>query len=90
MQGLLEARRADNGLALSDIVAMVSVLEQLVFDESAAGVHWPVMLEILRESVLIFLTRLLALSKFNDAEFGRHFEKWYRLDPKRAKNEKKI
>jgi hypothetical protein len=34
VQGLLEARRADSGLALSDIVAMVSVLEQLVFDES--------------------------------------------------------
>jgi hypothetical protein len=34
VEGLLEARHQDHGLALTDIVAMVAVLEQLVFDES--------------------------------------------------------
>jgi len=34
VEGLLEARHQDHGLALTDVVAMVSVLEQLVFDES--------------------------------------------------------
>merc|ERR1740138_1248782 len=34
VEGLLEARHQDHGLALTDVVAMLSVLEQLVFDES--------------------------------------------------------
>jgi hypothetical protein len=34
VQGLLEARHQDHGLALTDVVAMLAVLEQLVFDES--------------------------------------------------------
>jgi len=34
VEGLLEARHQDHGLALTDVVAMVAVLEQLVFDES--------------------------------------------------------
>jgi len=34
VERLLEARQADRGLALSDVVAMVAVLEQLMFDES--------------------------------------------------------
>lgn len=34
VEGLLEARHQDHGLALTDVVAMISVLEQLVFDES--------------------------------------------------------
>jgi len=34
VEGLLEARHQDHGLALTDVVAMVAVLEQMVFDES--------------------------------------------------------
>jgi hypothetical protein len=34
VEHLLEARQVDRGLALSDVVAMVAVLEQLMFDES--------------------------------------------------------
>jgi hypothetical protein len=34
VEGLLEARHQDHGLAFTDIVAMVSVLEQLVIEES--------------------------------------------------------
>jgi len=34
VEGLLAARHQDHGLALVDVIAMVSVLEQLVFDES--------------------------------------------------------
>merc|ERR1719316_729683 len=34
VEGLLEARHRDHGLALTDVVAMCAVLEQLVFDES--------------------------------------------------------
>jgi len=34
VEGLLEARHQDHGLALTDVIAMVAVLEQLVFDES--------------------------------------------------------
>lgn len=34
VEGLLAARHQDNGLDLTDVTAMVAVLEQLVFDES--------------------------------------------------------
>jgi len=34
VEGLLEARHQDHGLGLTEVVAMVSVLEQIVFDES--------------------------------------------------------
>jgi hypothetical protein len=34
VEGLLAARHQDHGLALTEVVAMVAVLEQLVFDES--------------------------------------------------------
>jgi len=34
VEGLLEARHQDGGLGLTDVVTMVAVLEQLVFDES--------------------------------------------------------
>jgi hypothetical protein len=34
VEGLLEARHQNHGLALTDVVAMCAVLEQLVFDES--------------------------------------------------------
>jgi hypothetical protein len=34
VENLLEFRQADRGLALNDIIAMVAVLEQLMFDES--------------------------------------------------------
>jgi len=36
VQGLLEARHQDHGLSFTDIVAMVSVLEQLIIEESSA------------------------------------------------------
>jgi hypothetical protein len=36
VEGLLEARHQDYGLAFTDIVAMVSVLEQLIIEESSA------------------------------------------------------
>jgi hypothetical protein len=34
VENLLEARQGDHGLAFTDIVAMIAVLEQLMFDES--------------------------------------------------------
>jgi hypothetical protein len=34
VEQLLEARQSDRGLALNDIVAMIAVLEQMMFDES--------------------------------------------------------
>jgi len=34
VETILEARQADHGLAFNDIVAMIAVLEQLMFDES--------------------------------------------------------
>lgn len=34
VEGLLEARQANRGLALSDVIAMIGALEQLMFDES--------------------------------------------------------
>jgi hypothetical protein len=34
VEGLLEARQSDRGLALDDVVAMIAILEQLVYDES--------------------------------------------------------
>jgi hypothetical protein len=34
VEGLLEARQSDRGLALHDIVQMIAVLEQMMFDES--------------------------------------------------------
>jgi len=34
VERLLEARQADRGLALNDVVTMIAVLEQLMFDES--------------------------------------------------------
>jgi len=36
VESLLEARRADHGLALADTVVMIAVLERLIFDESVA------------------------------------------------------
>jgi len=34
VEGLLEARQADRGLSFNDVVTMVAVLEQMMFDES--------------------------------------------------------
>merc|ERR1719326_213890 len=34
VEGLLEARQADRGLSFNDIITMVAVLEQMMFDES--------------------------------------------------------
>jgi len=36
VEGLLEARQADRGLSFNDIVTMVAVLEQMMFDESVS------------------------------------------------------
>jgi len=36
VEGLLEARQADRGLSFNDIVTMVAVLEQMMFDDSMA------------------------------------------------------
>merc|ERR1719305_861120 len=34
VEGLLEARQADRGLSFNDIITMIAVLEQMMFDES--------------------------------------------------------
>eukprot|EP00427_Karlodinium_veneficum_P018975 CAMPEP_0169132964 /NCGR_PEP_ID=MMETSP1015-20121227/39058_1 /TAXON_ID=342587 /ORGANISM="Karlodinium micrum, Strain CCMP2283" /LENGTH=547 /DNA_ID=CAMNT_0009197321 /DNA_START=50 /DNA_END=1693 /DNA_ORIENTATION=- len=39
VETILEARQADHGLAFNDIVAMIAVLEQLMFDESVTLLH---------------------------------------------------
>merc|ERR1719482_182948 len=39
VENLLEARHNDRGLAFNDIVGMIAVLEQLMFDESVTLLH---------------------------------------------------
>jgi hypothetical protein len=39
VENLLESRHADHGLAFNEVVAMVAVLEQLMFDESITLLH---------------------------------------------------